>query len=89
MPELLQFRPQFLKIVDLAVVSDHEAPGAATHRLRAIRREVHNCQSPVAKENAGIRIRPMTVTIRTPMQQTAGHVAKRPVWRGDLRTGIK
>jgi hypothetical protein len=74
-PELLaggpKLGPQFLKVVDLAVVSDDIAPVGAHHRLMAGRGQVDDGQPSVAEPDHCVRV--ATLAIRPAMRNRIGH----------------
>ncbi len=51
----LEFRPQRVKVVDLAVEDDPQAPVGRRHRLVAERREVDDREPAVAEADASVR----------------------------------
>ena len=64
---------QFGKIINLAVVGNHEAAVVGGHWLRPSRREVDDSEAPEAQSNAGTGSNPLTIGIGTPVAQPFGH----------------
>ena len=66
-----QRRPQFLVVVDLAVVDDDEAAVGRDHRLMAGRRQIDDRETAMRERDAGLGVDPNAVVVRPAMPQVS------------------
>ena len=68
-----QARPEFVGVVDLAVVDNHPTAIRRCHRLMAGGREIDHREPPMAEPKPGAFIGPYTAVVRTPVFQLISH----------------
>ena len=67
-----------LCVINLTIEDKDMAAAGQHHRLVPCRRQIDNCQPPVAKRNARLRLNPDTAVIGPTVSQAIGHCANQP-----------
>ena len=67
---------QFGRVVDLAVIAEHEAAAARDHRLRSGRAEIDDGEPGMAERDARVGIDPHALIVGPAMAETVGHARR-------------
>jgi len=69
----VQLRPEFLKIVDLAIEHDSIPAAFGEHGLVAFGREIQDREAPMAEGDAGIPVYPEAVVVGAAVAKSLRH----------------
>ena len=69
----IKFTPQSGMVIDLAIVTKHEAARLRGHGLMTVGRQVNDCQASMREPDPCVRIAPDSGIVRTAMDDRVGH----------------